>query len=150
VVIRLDALEQPDMPRIRPLPVSVAERMASVPWLRRQSAHELARLMAVKAARGRYLDLRAAWLQLAPEVPAWERTLSSVQGRPVQDRRPMRPAVEGPPGMGAVGRGRDRARAAAARHPQMYGVGYPVMYKATAGQYALWFLILLAFAKIAA
>ena len=26
--------------------------------------------------------------------------------------------------------------------PQMYGVGYPVMYKATAGQYALWFLIL--------
>jgi chloride channel protein, CIC family len=34
--------------------------------------------------------------------------------------------------------------------PQMYGVGYPVMYKATAGQYALWFLILLAFAKIAA
>ena len=34
--------------------------------------------------------------------------------------------------------------------PQMYGVGYPVMYKATAGQYVLWFLILLAFAKIAA
>ncbi len=34
--------------------------------------------------------------------------------------------------------------------PQMYGVGYPVIYKATAGQYALWFLILLAFAKIAA
>ena len=32
----------------------------------------------------------------------------------------------------------------------MYGVGYPVMYKATAGQYTLWFLILLAFAKIAA
>ena len=32
----------------------------------------------------------------------------------------------------------------------MYGVGYPVMDKATAGQYALWFLILLAFAKIAA
>jgi CIC family chloride channel protein len=32
----------------------------------------------------------------------------------------------------------------------MYGVGYPVMYQATAGQYALWFLILLAFAKIAA
>jgi chloride channel protein, CIC family len=30
------------------------------------------------------------------------------------------------------------------------GVGYPVMYQATAGQYALWFLILLAFAKIAA
>jgi CIC family chloride channel protein len=34
--------------------------------------------------------------------------------------------------------------------PQMYGVGYPVMYKATAGQYALWFLVLLAFAKIVA
>jgi chloride channel protein, CIC family len=34
--------------------------------------------------------------------------------------------------------------------PQMYGVGYPVMYKATAGTYALWFLIVLAFAKIAA
>jgi CIC family chloride channel protein len=34
--------------------------------------------------------------------------------------------------------------------PQMYGVGYPVMYKATAGQYALWFLALLAFGKIAA
>jgi CIC family chloride channel protein len=32
----------------------------------------------------------------------------------------------------------------------MYGVGYPVMYKATAGQYALWFLVVLAFAKIAA
>jgi chloride channel protein, CIC family len=34
--------------------------------------------------------------------------------------------------------------------PQLYGVGYPVMYKATAGQYVLWFLVLLAFAKIAA
>jgi chloride channel protein, CIC family len=34
--------------------------------------------------------------------------------------------------------------------PQMYGAGYPVMYKATAGQYVLWFLILLAFGKIAA
>jgi len=38
----------------------------------------------------------------------------------------------------------------AAARPQMYGVGYPVMYNATAGQYALWFLIVLAFAKIAA
>ena len=27
--------------------------------------------------------------------------------------------------------------------PQMYGVGYPVMFKATAGNYALWFLIVL-------
>jgi H+/Cl- antiporter ClcA len=34
--------------------------------------------------------------------------------------------------------------------PQLYGVGYPVMYKATAGRYALWFVILLTFAKIAA
>jgi CIC family chloride channel protein len=34
--------------------------------------------------------------------------------------------------------------------PQMYGVGYPVTYKATAGQYALWFLVVLAFGKIAA
>jgi chloride channel protein, CIC family len=34
--------------------------------------------------------------------------------------------------------------------PQMYGVGYPVMYQATAGQYALWFLVVLAFAKITA
>ena len=34
--------------------------------------------------------------------------------------------------------------------PQMYGVGYPVMYKATAGSYALWFLVVLAFGKIAA
>lgn len=34
--------------------------------------------------------------------------------------------------------------------PQMYGVGYPVMYKTTADGYALWFLILLAFGKILA
>ena len=34
--------------------------------------------------------------------------------------------------------------------PQMYGVGYPVMFKATAGAYALWFLIVLAFGKILA
>jgi chloride channel protein, CIC family len=34
--------------------------------------------------------------------------------------------------------------------PQMYGVGYPVMYKATAGGYALWFLIVLAFGKMLA
>ncbi|HEX6522157.1 MAG TPA: chloride channel protein [Streptosporangiaceae bacterium] len=34
--------------------------------------------------------------------------------------------------------------------PQLYGVGYPVMYKATAGGYALWFVILLSFGKIAA
>jgi len=34
--------------------------------------------------------------------------------------------------------------------PQMYGVGYPVMYETTAGGYALWFLIILAFGKILA
>jgi CIC family chloride channel protein len=34
--------------------------------------------------------------------------------------------------------------------PQMYGVGYPVMFKATAGGYAIWFLIVLAFGKILA
>jgi chloride channel protein, CIC family len=34
--------------------------------------------------------------------------------------------------------------------PQMYGVGYPVMYKTVAGGYVLWFLILLAAAKIVA
>jgi CIC family chloride channel protein len=34
--------------------------------------------------------------------------------------------------------------------PQMYGVGYPVMFKTTAGDYAIWFLILLAFGKILA
>ena len=32
--------------------------------------------------------------------------------------------------------------------PQLYGVGYPVMYKAIAGGYALWFLILLTFGKM--
>ena len=34
--------------------------------------------------------------------------------------------------------------------PQMYGVGYPVMYNTAAGEYALWFLVILAFGKIAA
>ncbi|HTJ68103.1 MAG TPA: chloride channel protein [Actinospica sp.] len=34
--------------------------------------------------------------------------------------------------------------------PQLYGVGYPVMYKAIAGGYALWFLILLTFGKMLA
>ncbi len=34
--------------------------------------------------------------------------------------------------------------------PQMYGVGYPVMYKAIAGDYVLWFLIVLAAGKIIA
>jgi chloride channel protein, CIC family len=34
--------------------------------------------------------------------------------------------------------------------PQMYGVGYPVMFKAAAGNYTLWFLIVLAFGKILA
>ena len=34
--------------------------------------------------------------------------------------------------------------------PQMYGVGYPVMYKAVGGSYALWFLIVLAAGKMIA
>ena len=34
--------------------------------------------------------------------------------------------------------------------PQMYGVGYPVMYNAVGGSYALWFLIVLAAGKIIA
>jgi CIC family chloride channel protein len=34
--------------------------------------------------------------------------------------------------------------------PQLYGVGYPVMYRAVAGNYALWFLLVLAAGKIIA
>jgi CIC family chloride channel protein len=34
--------------------------------------------------------------------------------------------------------------------PELYGVGYPVMYKAIAGGYALWFLVLLVFGKMLA
>jgi chloride channel protein, CIC family len=34
--------------------------------------------------------------------------------------------------------------------PQLYGVGYPVMYRAAGGQYTLWFLIVLAAGKIVA
>jgi chloride channel protein, CIC family len=34
--------------------------------------------------------------------------------------------------------------------PQMYGVGYPVMYKAVAGGYVLWFLLVLAAGKVLA
>jgi chloride channel protein, CIC family len=34
--------------------------------------------------------------------------------------------------------------------PQMYGVGYPVLYRAVAGSYALWFLLVLAAAKMIA
>jgi CIC family chloride channel protein len=34
--------------------------------------------------------------------------------------------------------------------PQMYGVGYPVMFKAVAGDYALWFLLILAAGKMIA
>jgi chloride channel protein, CIC family len=34
--------------------------------------------------------------------------------------------------------------------PQMYGVGYPVMYKAVSGGYLLWFLVVLAAAKMIA
>jgi CIC family chloride channel protein len=34
--------------------------------------------------------------------------------------------------------------------PQLYGVGYPVMTKAVAGQYALWFLVILVVGKMVA
>jgi chloride channel protein, CIC family len=34
--------------------------------------------------------------------------------------------------------------------PQLYGVGYPVMYEAVGGSYALWFLIILAAGKMVA
>jgi CIC family chloride channel protein len=34
--------------------------------------------------------------------------------------------------------------------PQLYGVGYPVMYQAFAGNYALWFLVILAVGKMVA
>ena len=34
--------------------------------------------------------------------------------------------------------------------PEMYGVGYPVLEKAVAGQYVLWFLVILLFGKILA
>jgi hypothetical protein len=34
--------------------------------------------------------------------------------------------------------------------PQMYGVGYPVLFKAVAGDYALWFLLVLAAGKVVA
>lgn len=34
--------------------------------------------------------------------------------------------------------------------PQLYGVGYPVMYQATGNEYAIWFLVLLAIGKIVA
>jgi len=34
--------------------------------------------------------------------------------------------------------------------PQLYGVGYPVMFQTAAGDYALWFVLLLAFGKIVA
>lgn len=34
--------------------------------------------------------------------------------------------------------------------PQLFGVGYPVMFKAVAGDYALWFVVVLVFGKILA
>ena len=50
----------------------------------------------------------------------------------------MRPAVGGPPGMGAARRRRGRCSGVLLLAvPQMYGVGYPVMYKAVAGGYAI-------------
>ena len=70
---------------------------------------------------------------------------------PVRDRGPVRPGLEEPPGMGPARGRRDRPRACCCSPlPQMYGVGYPVMYKAVGGSYALWFLIVLAAGKIIA
>ena len=55
-----------------------------------------------------------------------------------------------PAGMGPARRRRAALGVLLLAFPQMYGVGYPVMDKTIAGGYALWFLVLLAFAKIAA
>ena len=73
-----------------------------------------------------------------------------VQERPLQDRGLVRRALEGPPGWArpvVLGLAFGLLLLAL---PQMYGVGYPVMFKATAGDYAIWFLIVLAFGKILA
>ena len=58
---------------------------------------------------------------------------------------------------GRAGRSGPGPRSAASRSawccwplPQMYGVGYPVMYKAVAGGYVLWFLLVLAAGKMLA
>ena len=59
-------------------------------------------------------------------------------------------AVEGPAGMGQAAVGGVALGVLLLALPQMYGVGYPVMYKTAAGGYALWFLVILAFGKILA
>ena len=57
--------------------------------------------------------------------------------------------MAGPAGVGQAAAGGIALGLLPLAIPQMYGVGYPVTDKATAGQYALWFSVLLAFAKIA-
>jgi CIC family chloride channel protein len=58
--------------------------------------------------------------------------------------------VEEPAGVGPAGRRRSRSGLLLLALPQMYGVGYPVLYKAVAGSYPLWFLLVLAAGKILA
>lgn len=54
------------------------------------------------------------------------------------------------PGVGAPRRRRSGTRAAAARAAADVRSRLPVMYKTATGEYALWFLVILAFGKIAA
>ena len=58
--------------------------------------------------------------------------------------------MEEPAGVGPAGRRRSRSGLLLLALPQRYGVGYPVMYKAVAGSYPLWFLLVLAAGKILA
>ena len=71
-----------------------------------------------------------------------------LQDRPLQDRGPRATrcgrAARNGPGPRPAG---SRSACCCSPLPQMYGVGYPVMYKAIAGDYALWFLIVLAFGE---
>ena len=62
----------------------------------------------------------------------------------------MRPGLEEPPGVGRPAVGGIALGLLLLALPQMYGVGYPVLYKAVGGSYALWFLIVLAAGKIIA
>ena len=72
-----------------------------------------------------------------------------VQDRPVQDRGPLRRALEGPPGVGPARRSAVwPSGAVLLALPQIYGVGYPVMDKAIAGHVVLWFLVVLMVGKM--
>jgi hypothetical protein len=68
------------------VPVSGAERIASVPWLRRQSAHEARALMAVTAARGRYLGA---------VIQRTGRSVKAVRSRTGARRDALRAAMRG-------------------------------------------------------